>query len=279
VDNPYSLTFAEPYARTACTAELSTCCYAGTLMLQAMAGQMVLQGFLGPPQYLRVAPNDYYAAALAAQAILAALFVRERTGEGQRVETSLLHAAFALQSGVAVDYPSKPSLVRDNPTYRLYQAGDRLWFFLACGNQSFWAKLCTALGLEHLTDDPRFGSWVKRLDNNAVLLPILEERFRARSREDWLSLLAEHDIPAAPVQTLLEFMQDPAVLQHRMVREYDHPEVGRLRVMGQPLVFAGSPCEDPGPPPTLGAHTDEILREVGYDAERIRDLRARRVIT
>src|SRR5437870_3117158 len=106
-------------------------------IFQALGGPPTPQGVIRPPQYLRTAPTDYYTAALATQAILAALFTRERTGRGQRVETSLLRGVLALQSGVAVDYPGKPSLVRDNPTYRLYQAGDGQWFFLAVGNLSF----------------------------------------------------------------------------------------------------------------------------------------------
>ena len=247
-------------------------------LLQAMSGAMVVQGLDGPPQYLRIAVTDYYAAALAAQAVLAALFARERTGRGQRVETSLLHAAAALQSGNFVQYPGKPVMFRDNPTYRLYQAGDGQWFFLACGNQSFWVKLTKALGLERLADDPRFASWVARLDHREELLPLLEERFKSQPREHWLRTLAEHDIPAAPVQTLTEFMDDPAVRHHDLVREYDHPEVGPLRMMGQPLVFAGTPLRDPGPPPTLGQHTEQVLRDLGYAPAAIADLRARGIV-
>ncbi|PYO20122.1 MAG: hypothetical protein DMD88_12880 [Candidatus Rokuibacteriota bacterium] len=218
-------------------------------IFQALGGVMTLQGFGGPPQYLRTAPTDYYTAALATQAIVAALFARERTGRGQRVETSLLRGVLALQSGVAVDYPGKPVLIRDNPTYRLYQTGDGQWFFLAVGNQSFWVKLCKALGLEHLADDPRFGSWMLRLQNN----------------QD-------------PVQPLLDFFEDPAVRHHDLVHEYDHPEVGRLRMIGQPLVFTETPTRDPGPPPTLGQHTDAVLRELGYTNADIAALRARRVL-
>jgi crotonobetainyl-CoA:carnitine CoA-transferase CaiB-like acyl-CoA transferase len=247
-------------------------------VFQAMGGLMTLQGFGGPPQYLRTAPTDYYTAALAAQAVVAALFARERTGRGQRVETSLLRGVLALQSGIAVDYPAKPTLIRDNPTYRLYQAGDGRWFFLACGNQSFWVKLCKALGLEGLADDPRFASWLLRLENNQALLPRLEATFRMRPRAEWLDLLASHDIPAAPVQTVAEFMDDPAVRHHDMIREYDHPDVGRLRLMGQPLVFGGTPTRDPGPPPTLGQHTDEVLRALGHDDAEIADLRAKRIV-
>ena len=247
-------------------------------LLQAMSGLQALQGFGGPPQYLRVAIADYYAAALTAQAVLAALFVRERTGRGQRVETSLLHAALALQSGNVVDYPGKQSIFRDNPTYRLYQGSDGEWFFVACGNQTFWVKLCAALDLSELAGDPRFASWLLRLDNREVLLPLLERRFADKPRAHWLDVLAAHDIPAAPVQTLRDFMEDPAVQHHEMVRVYDHPELGRLRLMGYPLVFSHSRTRDTGRPPTLGEHTAAVLRELGYDDDAIADLQRRRVI-
>jgi crotonobetainyl-CoA:carnitine CoA-transferase CaiB-like acyl-CoA transferase len=247
-------------------------------LLQAMSGVMTLQGFGGPPQYLRIAVTDYYTAALAAQAILAALYVRERTGRGQRVETSLLHASLALQSGNVVEYPGKPTIMRVNPTYRLYQAGDGQWFFLACGNQTFWVKLCTALDLTDLADDPRFASWLLRLDNNEALLPLLEARFASAPRAHWLAVLAAHDIPAAPVQPLAEFMDDPAVRHLDMVHEYDHPDVGRLRLMGQPLVFSDTRTEDPGPPPALGADTEAVLRELGYAPETIADFERRKIV-
>jgi crotonobetainyl-CoA:carnitine CoA-transferase CaiB-like acyl-CoA transferase len=247
-------------------------------LLQAMSGVQALQGFGGDPEYLRVAVTDYYAAALTAQAVLAGLFVRERTGRGQRVETSLLHASLALQSGNVVEYPGKQSLFRDNPTYRLYQGSDGGWFFLAVGNQAFWVKLCAALDMRELAADPRFASWLLRLDNRDALLPVLEKRFADKPRAHWLATLAAHDIPAAPVQTLREFMDDPAVRHHEMIREYDHPDLGRLRLMGMPLSFSESPTRDPGRPPTLGEHTDAVLRDLGYDARAIDDLKRRRVI-
>lgn len=247
-------------------------------LLQAMGGLMTLQGFGGPPQYLRTAPTDYYTAAIAAQAVLAALFVRHRTGRGQRIETSLLRGVLALQSGIAIDYPGKPTLLRENPTYRLYQGSDGQWFFVACGNQSFWAKLCTALDMRDFAHDPRFASWLLRIQNSEALLPIIEKRFGEKPRAEWLEILAAHDIPSAPVKTIQEFMNDPGVRHQDMVHEYDHPDVGRLRVMGQPLAFAGTPTRDPGPPPTLGQHTDQVLGELGYDATAVNDLRARKVV-
>jgi crotonobetainyl-CoA:carnitine CoA-transferase CaiB-like acyl-CoA transferase len=247
-------------------------------LFQAMGGIMALQGFGGPPEYVRIAVTDYYAAALAGQAILAALFARERTGRGQKVETSLLQAVLALQSGNVVFYPNKDPRLREHPTYRLYETADGRWLFLACGNQSFWMKLCQALDLGGLVADPRFASWALRIENGEALAPLLEARFRERARAEWLAKLAAHDVPCAPVQTLQEFVEQPAVGRLAMVRQYAHPEVGPLKLMGQPLGFSATPVADPGPPPTLGQHTDEILAEAGYDRIEIVDLRRRGVV-
>jgi crotonobetainyl-CoA:carnitine CoA-transferase CaiB-like acyl-CoA transferase len=241
---------------------------------------MVIQGGTagGPPQFIRIAINDYYAAALGAQGVLAALFTRERTGQGQRVETSLLHASLALQSGSVLDYPGRPIFARENPTYRLYECGDGEWFFLACGNQSFWGKLTKALGIEHLRDDPRFAGWLLRLEHSNELLPILTETFKSKPRADWLKVFAASDIPAAPVQTLAEFMDDPAVRHHGMVQEYDHPDVGKLKLMGQPIKITPAAPPRPIAPPAIDQHTDEVLGELGYDAAAIKDLRTRKVV-
>ena len=247
-------------------------------VFQALGGVQHLQGFGGPPQFVRVAVTDYYTAALGAQAVLAALFVRERTGRGQLVETSLLQGVLALQSGSVVDYPGKPTFLRETPTYRLYQAGDGQWFFLACGNQAFWAKLCQAIGRPEMIADPRFGSWLLRGENRETLMPILEAAFVTRSREEWLKILGDHDIPCAPVQSLPEFMRDPGVQHMKMTVQYEHPELGPLTLMGQPIRFSETPAPDAGPPPVLGQHTRAVLREAGYADGDIADLHRRGVI-
>ena len=247
-------------------------------LLQAMGGLMTLQGFGEAPQYLRIAPTDYYCAALACQAILAALFVRERTGRGQRVQTSLLQAVLALQSGLVVDYLGHEVVYRNTPTYRLYQAGDGESFFLAVGNQSFWVKLCKVMGRDDLAQDPRFGSWVSRRDHAEALMPLLESAFASKPAAEWVRILTENDIPAALTQSLHQFMRDPAVLHHKMVVQYDHPELGPLSLMGQPLRFSDTQAPDAGPPPTLGQHTTQVLRQAGYADHEIADLRRRGVV-
>jgi crotonobetainyl-CoA:carnitine CoA-transferase CaiB-like acyl-CoA transferase len=109
-------------------------------------------------------------------------------------------------------------------------------------------------------------------------MPLLEQAFASKPAAEWLAILAAHDIPAAATQSLQEFMQDEAVLHHKMIVTYDHPELGPLSLMGQPLRFSETQAPDAGPPPTLGQHTAEVLRRAGYADHEIADLRRRGVV-
>ena len=117
-----------------------------------------------------------------------------------------------------------------------------------------------------------------RLDNREVLLPIMEARFRSRARDAWLETLRAHDIPAGPVHTIDEFRRHPLTQHHGMARTYEHPEVGTLTLPASSLLFSQTRTQDVGPAPTLGQHTEEVLRATGYDDAALANLRSRKVI-
>lgn len=247
-------------------------------LLQALSGVMAIQGGPdAPPEYVRVAVSDYYAAALAAYGVMTALFVRERTGIAQRVETSLLNAVIAIQSGHFLSFAGKPPLVRDNPIYRLYKTGDG-YIFIACGNDRFWHKLCQVLDRPELAEDPRFTTRALRGEHAQELIKILEEVFLTKSSTDWLQLLEKGDVPSAPVQTLEDFMPHPQVQASSMILEYEHPEVGPLRMMGVPVKLEKTPGAPHLPAPVLGQHTEEVLQELGYSPAQIQELKAQKIV-
>ena len=230
-------------------------------LLQAMGGVMAAQGFGGVPQYSRIAPTDYYTAALACQAILAALFVRERTGKGQRVETSLLQGVIALQAGTFVDYPARETVYRETPTYRMYQAGDGGWLFLACGNQSFWTKLCKALGREDFLTDPRFRTGADRLLHADDLMAELYATLATETREEWYRRAGESRAPIAYVHTMADMLASPQLNARGALTTIDHPVAGPATYFGPPW-WMGEGGWTHGRAPLLGEHTEEVLRDV-----------------
>jgi len=249
-------------------------------LLQAIGGVMAGQGGPGnPPVFLRIAVSDYYAAALAAYGLAAALYVRERTGLGQRVETSLLNAVIAIQAWPFVwleDDPEPFRLGSGLVPYQLFQTSDG-WIFIACGNDGFWRNLCRALDIEAFAEDPRFATQPARYRNREELLGILQEILLTRTTAEWLEILEAHDVPAAPVRTIEALFDDPQVKHNEMVVELRHPKLGRIRQMGIPVRLSVTPGRLVRPAPMLGQHTEEVLREYGFSPEEVAELKAKGV--
>ena len=221
-------------------------------------------GLRRPAAVLCASPStDYYTAALAGQAILAALFVRERTGSGQRVETSLLHGVLALQSGNVVDYPGKQTVYPREPDVPpLPGAATASGSSWPCGNQSFWVKLCKALGhARSCADDPRFASWMLRARQRARRCsPLLEKRVRSRKPARRVAATSWPTTTSPPRRAA----DAPGVHGRpggRSITRWSAsttiPRSGRLTPDG-PAARASPrrPRRDAGPPPTLGQHTD-----------------------
>jgi len=241
-----------------------------------MAGQ---GGPGNPPVFLRIAVSDYYAAALAAYGLAAALYVRERTGLGQRVETSLLNAVIAIQAWPFVRLEDDPEPFRLGSglvPYQLFQTSDG-WIFIACGNDGFWRNLCRALDIEAFAEDPRFATQPARYRNREELLGILQEILLTRTTAEWLEVLEAHDVPAAPVRTIEALFDDPQVKHNEMVVELRHPKLGRIRQMGIPVRLSVTPGRLVRPAPMLGQHTEEVLREYGFSPEEVAELKAKGV--
>lgn len=222
---------------------------------------------------------------LVAYGIMLALFVRERTGIGQKVETSLLAGALTLQATGFVQVKNDPTLPRSKPrhmqrevaTYRAFETKDGYINVGALNNRT-WKRLCEATGLAHLQGDPRFENQTRRFENNRLLNPLFEEVFKLKTRDEWVRVLDEAGVPCGPVNDLTDLFDDPHLVENELVAEIDHPTVGPIKMLGLPVKLSETPGKIRRPAPLLGQHTDEVMAELGLSPTEIADLRARAII-
>ncbi|MCB0877238.1 MAG: CoA transferase [Solirubrobacterales bacterium] len=239
------------------------------LILQAVSGVMARQADSeGTPQLLCVTIADTYAAAQAVQGILAALYVRERTGAGQRVEVSLLESILSSQAYRIICDPERLEFPGwdDTVPYQAFAADNGEWMAVAVVSPATWKALCTAIGRSELADDERFATNPLRVDNRDELIPILDAEFSKRSRPDWLQTLDAAGVPCAPIQELRELMTDPLMLKSGVLTELEHPTAGRVRTLGPGIRMSHTPASVGTPAPRLGEHTTEILESIGMES-------------
>lgn len=252
-------------------------------LIQAESGLMAITGEPdGSPQKLGVAICDVLAGMNCVQAILAALFVRERTGRGQAIEIALLDSAVAALANVASgslngggDAERYGNAHASIVPYAAFEAADAP-FVLACANNRQFRDLCvSAIGMPGLPDDTRFATNALRVKNRNALSAILAAHFVTRTVADIVAACTAVNVPAGPVRTIEQALASPEVAARGMIYEL----AGGVRVTGSPLQLSDTPVRTPAAPPALGEHGDAILRDVlGYDAELIRSLREAKVI-
>jgi crotonobetainyl-CoA:carnitine CoA-transferase CaiB-like acyl-CoA transferase len=258
---------------------------------QARSGLMFAMGDRDFPEPVQTVSGvaDQMGATMLAAGIMAALLARERSGQGQRIDSSLLGSMLHLQSiGVGVTAFRGKSWVRHtrrrtkNPLTNHYRCGDDKWLLFAeIQADRFWPEFCRALGLDELIDDERFATAMGgRREHAEELIDILDRTLATKPRDEWLTIFEEQRVPFAysPVHDYDDVLADRQVLDNDYVVDFDHPAAGNVQVMGYPVRFSENPASIIREAPEFGQHTEEVLRELGYSWEDIASLREQRVV-
>lgn len=250
-------------------------------VLQTMTGIAMAQGrSLGRPQLVGGSIVDYFAAMLATYGVMLALFVRQRTGIGQRVDTSLLAAALSMQAGRFVWGEHEPfDNERDlDPGISGVYACATGHVYISAHIQKFWLALCDSMGLAELAHDPRYDSMRKRSEHAPALRQQLEAVFKTKTADEWAAILEKADVPSTKANPIYDMFNHPQVLASDLVQTVQHPELGALSLVGVPITLSATPGRVHSAAPTLGQHAEEILQTLGYTPEAIDSLRKERVI-
>lgn len=250
------------------------------LIAQGMGGIMGVTGTPdGEPVKVGFPVADLNAGTWAIIAALMGLQARERTGRGQFMDLSLMEAQMAWHiygAGMYFHTGSSPQRRGSQhemiAPYQAYATGDG-WINIAVPNQKFWTSFCDLLGVD-IAEDPRFATNALRVANRGELNAIIEPLLAARPSASWLAELAECGIPCGNINTLAELYSDPWVEEREQVVRLPHPVAGTYMGTGFPIKASDTPARPKSAPPTLGQHTAEVLRELGYDSPAIDALRA-----
>ena len=251
------------------------------------AGFMMSCGERGtPPAQILPGMADELGGMVCAWAVCAALYAREKTGKGQVVDTSLMGSLMCMESLILSapailgrEFPREVRAKAGNPIYNHYRAKDDKWFIIAhLQPDRYWPNVCRALGMPELEHDPRFNSIEARGENAKELIAIMDKKFATKIRDEWFKIFKKEGLIYTPIQTPTEVVNDPQALANNYVAWFDHPVLGRTKMIGFPWDFSETPTSIRREPPEFGQHTEEILLEMGYTWDDITRLKDEEVI-
>ena len=254
-------------------------------IMQGYGGVMSITGTPdGEPVRIGYPSADITAGLLAYGGIMTALWARERTGRGQHVQSSLLAGQIATMSYFAVatqatGVPPKPMghVTGAVAPYQAFMAADR-HFVLAVGNDGLWRRFCRAIERTDWIDDPRYATNAARVANRSALVASLAALFGTRPAADWVALMDEWGVPASLIQNIAEVLKDEQVRDQGLIVDLPHAKIPELQVVGVPIKLSETPGRIASPPPMLGQHTKEVLREIGLDDRELDELAGKGVI-
>ena len=256
------------------------------LVAQGMSGLMSITGEdkNKPPMKVGAPLTDITAGLLAASGILAALIHRDKTGEGQKVDTSLYEAGIVhtyWQSAIAGATGISPGpLGSAHPLtapYQAFKTKDK-WITVGASNQNTWLMLLKAINREDLNDNEKFSSNASRKKNLNELVEILNDELIKKRSEEWLKIFDENGLPCGPINSITDMFKDPQTIEREMIIEVNNTKAGTSKAIGMPIKFSKSKTEKSKGAPDLGEHTRAIMKNFGYKDEQIDEFYNRKII-
>jgi crotonobetainyl-CoA:carnitine CoA-transferase CaiB-like acyl-CoA transferase len=256
------------------------------IVLQALSGALSVNGEAGrAPTKLGIPLGDLVGGINGPMGILAALYERSRTGRGRLIDVSLLDGLIGMLGYLAQlafftgeDPQPRGSEHPNLVPYGVFPAQDGS-IVIACLMNSFWQRICQALGRPEWVQDPRFETIEQRRDHRSVVNEMIAQFTRQKPVQELVDLFSQHQVPHAPILGIKAALGQPQAVAREMVVETDHAVLGKIPVINRPIKFPGDPQPIPTAPPVLGQHTDQILADVlGLTPEQIARLRAAKIV-